>query len=67
MVAQVKIAGLDGIAPFYRIKDTEKNRESLRAAMAEYTEERLQTLVELDRNIQDRSQKYFVFKVQSQI
>ena len=57
MVAPVKIAGLDGIAPFYRIKDTAENRESLRAAMAEYTEERLQTPAELDRNIQVFRQK----------
>jgi hypothetical protein len=52
MVASVMAAGLDGIAPFYRIKDTIENRESLRAAIAEYTEERLLTSTELERNIQ---------------
>jgi hypothetical protein len=57
MVAPVKIAGLDGIAPFYRVKDTAENRESLRAAMAEFTEEHLLTPAELDRNIQDFRQK----------
>jgi hypothetical protein len=57
MVAPVKVAGLDGIAPFYRIKDTAENRESLRAAMAEYTEEGLLSSVELDRNIQVFRQK----------
>lgn len=56
-VAHVKTDGLDGIAPFYRVKDNLENRESLRAAMAEFTKEHLQTPQELDRNIQELRQR----------
>jgi hypothetical protein len=53
----VSINGSNGIAPFYRIKDTTENRDALRAALAEYNEKRLLTLAELDENIQDLRQK----------
>ena len=33
MVAPVAVNGIYGIAPFYRIRDTAENRESLRAAL----------------------------------
>jgi hypothetical protein len=57
MVVPVSINGLNGIAPFYRIKDTPENRESLRAALAEFNEKRLLTLAELDENIEDLRRK----------
>jgi len=57
MVARVSINGLNGIAPFYRIRDSVENRESLRAALAEFNEKRLLTLTELDNNIEELRQK----------
>ena len=36
MVAPVVVNGLNGIAPFYRIRDTAENRECLRAALSEF-------------------------------
>jgi hypothetical protein len=57
LVAPVAVSGIYGIAPFYRIRDTSENRESLRAALAEFNEKRLLTLAELDANIEDLRQK----------
>ena len=53
MVAPVAVNGIFGIAPFYRIRDTVENRESLRAALAEFNGKRLLTLAELDNNIEE--------------
>jgi hypothetical protein len=57
IIAPVIIGGLPGIAPFYRIKDSVENRESLRAALAEFNDKRLLTLAELDGNIEDVRRK----------
>ena len=57
MVAPVSINGLNGIAPFYRITDTAENRDSLRAALAEFNGKRLLTLPELDKNLEDLRRK----------
>ena len=57
MVAPVAVNGLFGIAPFYRIRDTVENRESLRAALAEFHGKRLLTLAELDFGIEELRQK----------
>jgi hypothetical protein len=57
MIAPVAVNGIYGIAPFYRIKDTVENRESLRAALAEFNEKRLLTSTELDNNIEELRQK----------
>jgi len=57
MVAPVVVDGLSGIAPFYRIRDTVENRESLRAALAEFNGKRLLSLAELDDNIENLWQK----------
>jgi hypothetical protein len=57
MIAPVSINSLNGIAPFYRIKDTAENRNSLRAALAEFNEKRLLTLAELGENIEDLRRK----------
>ena len=53
IVAPVAVNGIFGIAPFYRIRDTVENRESLRAALAEFNGKRLLTLAELDNNIEE--------------
>jgi hypothetical protein len=52
MAATVIINGLNGIAPFYRIKDSVENRESLRAALAEFNDKPLLTLAAFDRSIE---------------
>lgn len=57
MIAPVAVNGIYGIAPFYRIRDTVENRESLRAALAEFNGKRLLTVAELDENIEDLRQK----------
>jgi len=57
MIAPVLINGLKGIAPFYRIKDSVENRESLRAALSEFNDKRLLTLAELDETIEDLRRK----------
>ena len=57
MVAPVAVNGIYGIAPFYRIKNTPENRESLRAALAEFNGKRLLSATELNDNIQDLRQK----------
>jgi hypothetical protein len=53
MVAPVAVDGIFGIAPFYRIKDTVENRESLREALAKFHGKRLLTLAELDSGIDE--------------
>lgn len=53
MVAPVAVNGVFGMAPFYRIRDTVENRESLRAALAEFHGKSLLTLAELDHNIEE--------------
>ena len=53
IVAPVAVNGIFGIAPFYRIRDTVENRESLRAALAEFNGKRLLTLAERDNNIEE--------------
>jgi hypothetical protein len=53
MVAQVAVNGLNGIAPFYRIRDTVENRESLRGALAEFNETPLLSLAALDEKIEN--------------
>ena len=57
MVAPVAVNGIFGIAPFYRIRDTVENRESLRAALVEFHGKRLLTLAELDNNIEELRRK----------
>ncbi len=47
MIAPVRINGLNGIAPFYKIRDSQENRESLNAALAEYNGTQLLTLAKL--------------------
>jgi hypothetical protein len=56
-VARVSVAGLAGIAPFYRIRDTAENRESLRAALSEFTGKELLALAKMDKDIEDMRQK----------
>ena len=48
MAATVQANGVFGISAFFRIKDTAENRESLRAALAEYFAIQLLSLAELD-------------------
>ena len=57
MVAPVAVNGIYGIAPFYRIRDTAENRESLRAALAEFNGKRLLSVAQLNENIEDLRQK----------
>ena len=57
MVARVSINGLNGIAPFYRIRDSVENRESLNAALAEYNGTPLLTPAKLDQEIEGLRQK----------
>ena len=57
MVAPVVVDGLSGIAAFYRIRDTVENRESLRAALAEFHDKRLLSLAELDEGIEALRQR----------
>ena len=49
MVAPVVlVSGISGISAFFRIKDTVENRDSLRAALAEFHDKRLLSMAELD-------------------
>jgi hypothetical protein len=57
MVAPVIVNGLPGIAAFFRIRDTVENRDSLRAALAEFHGKRLLTLAELDEGIEALRQR----------
>lgn len=57
MVAPVAVNGIYGIAPFYRIKDTVENRESLRAALSEFNGKRLLSVAQLNENIDNLRQK----------
>jgi hypothetical protein len=57
MAAPVNFDGVSGIADFFRIKDTVENRDSLRAALAEFHGKRLLTLAELDEGIETLRQR----------
>jgi hypothetical protein len=57
MLVPVAVNGIYGIAPFYRIRDTVENRESLRAALAEFNGKRLLSAIKLNKNIEDLRQK----------
>ena len=57
MISLLVVDGVLGIAPFYRIRDTVENRESLRAALVEFHEKRLLTLAELDSCIEELRRK----------
>ena len=57
MIAPVSINGFKKMAPFYRIRDTVENRESLRAALSEFNNKRLLSLAELYENIEDLRRK----------
>jgi hypothetical protein len=48
MAVPVQANGVFGVSAFFRIKDTAENRESLRAALAEYFAIQLLSLAELD-------------------
>ena len=52
MAAPVLVGGISGISAFFRIKDTVENRDSLRAALAEFHDKRLLSLAELDEGIE---------------
>ena len=57
MVAPVTVDGVSGISAFYRIRDSVENRDSLRAALADFHEKRLLTLAELDEGIEALRQR----------
>jgi hypothetical protein len=57
MVAPVIADERSGIAAFCRIKDSVENRDSLRAALADFNEKRLLTLAELDEGIEALRQR----------
>ncbi|MCL4429936.1 MAG: hypothetical protein M1167_04200 [Chloroflexi bacterium] len=57
MAAPVNVDGVSGIAAFFRIKDTVENRDSLRAALAEFNDKRLLSLAELDEGIEALRQR----------
>jgi hypothetical protein len=57
MVAPVLVEGRSGISAFFRIKDTVENRDSLRAALAEFNDKRLLSLAELDDGIESLRQR----------
>ena len=52
MVAPVINEGVNGIAPFFRVKDTAENRDLLRAAFAEFYGSEIITLAKLDLGIE---------------
>ncbi|MCW4005254.1 MAG: hypothetical protein NWF04_01450 [Candidatus Bathyarchaeota archaeon] len=52
MVALVVVEGRAGISAFFRIRDSVENRDSLRAALAEFNDKRLLSLAELDDGIE---------------
>lgn len=57
MVAPVVVEGRAGIAAFFRIRDSVENRDSLRAALAEFNDKRLLSLAELDDGIEALRQR----------
>jgi hypothetical protein len=57
LVAPVLVDGRSGISAFFRIKDSVENRESLRAALAEFHAKRLLSLAELDEGIEALRQR----------
>jgi hypothetical protein len=57
MVAPVLVNGISGISAFFRIRDTVENRDSLRAALAEFQGKRMLTLAELDEGIEALRQR----------
>ncbi len=57
MAAPVTVDGIAGLSAFFRIKDTVENRDSLRAALAEFHGKRLLTLAELDEGIEALRQR----------
>jgi hypothetical protein len=57
MVAPVLVNGSCGISAFFRIRDSVENRDSLRAALAEFHGKRLLTLAELDDGIEALRQR----------
>jgi len=57
MAAPVIVDGVSGIAAFFRIRDTVENRDSLRAALAEFNDKRLLSLAELDEGIEALRQR----------
>ena len=57
MVAPVIVNGVSGIAAFFRIRDSVENRDSLRAALAEFHGKRLLSLAELDEGIEALRQR----------
>jgi len=46
------VDGKAGLSAFFRIKDTVENRDSIRAALAEFHGKSLLTLAELDEGIE---------------
>jgi hypothetical protein len=57
MVAPVTVEGRSGISAFFRIRDSVENRDSLRAALAEFHGKRLLSLAELDEGIEALRQR----------
>ncbi|MCW4002445.1 MAG: hypothetical protein NWE95_00825 [Candidatus Bathyarchaeota archaeon] len=57
MMAPVLVKGISGISAFFRIKDTVENRDSLRAALADFHGKRLLSLAELDDGIEALRQR----------
>ncbi|MCW4017709.1 MAG: hypothetical protein NWF00_03380 [Candidatus Bathyarchaeota archaeon] len=57
MMAPVVVEGRAGISAFFRIRDSVENRDSLRAALAEFNDKRLLSLAELDDCIEALRQK----------
>jgi hypothetical protein len=57
MAAPVIVDGRLGIAAFFRIRDSVENRDSLRAALAEFNDKRLLSLAELDDGIEALRQR----------
>jgi hypothetical protein len=57
MAASITVDGIAGLSAFFRIKDTVENRDSLRAALAEFHGKRLLTLAELDEGIEALRQR----------
>ena len=52
MAVPVIVEGRAGISAFFRIRDSVENRDSLRAALAEFNDKRLLSLAELDEGIE---------------
>ena len=51
------LKAVSGISAFFRIRDSVENRDSLRAALAEFNGKRLLTLAELDDGIEALRQR----------